>query len=241
MASNIDISLSAETRKELGKQVKSLRKKNLLPAVLYGQKIKNLALTLDFKEFKTIFKKTGESSLINLKIKDKKEPLLVLVHDFQKDPLSDQIIHVDFYKPDLQRKTKSLIPLKIKGHSPAVKNLGGTLIKNLYEIEVLALPMNIPHEIVVDISSLETLGSEIFVKELKVPNGVEILKNPEEAVVLIAAPARVEEDLERPIEEKVENVEGVVKEEEKEDEKDKEKGKKKETTVKGERGKEKNN
>jgi len=224
MVSNIDISLSAEPREKLGKQVRDLREQGFLPAVVYGSKTKNLALVLNFQEFESVFKEAGESSLINLKIKGEKEDLTVLVHDFQRHPLSGKIIHVDFYSPDLKKEVKTLIPLKFEGESLAIKSLGGTLIKNFHELEVKSLPTNIPHEIIVNIDSLETLGSEIFVKDLNIPEGAEILKDPKELIVLVAVPTRVEEELEKPIEEKVEEVEGVIKEgEEKEGEEDEDK------------------
>ncbi|MEA3453024.1 MAG: 50S ribosomal protein L25 [Patescibacteria group bacterium] len=224
MVSNIDISLSAEPREKLGAQVINLREQGLLPAVVYGSKTKNIALTLNSQEFEGVFKDAGESSLINLKIKGEKGDLIVLVHDIQKDPLSGKIIHVDFYSPDLKKAVKTLIPLRFEGESPAIKSLGGTLIKNFHELEVKSLPTNIPHEIIVNIDSLEELGSEIFIKDLTVPEGAEILKDPKELVALVAAPTRVEEELEKPIEEKVEEIEGVVKEgEETEEEKDQDK------------------
>ncbi len=207
MVSNIEISLSADLRKELGSQVKGLRDKGLIPGVVYGQKTKNLALTLDAKEFNKVFKQAGENSLINLKISGQKEDLPVLIHDIQKDPLTEAIVHIDFYRPNLEKAVKALIPLKIVGESLAVKNLGGTLVKKVSEIEVKALPMHLPSEIIVDISSLEKLGSEIFVRDLNLSQKVEILKGPDEVVVFIAAPSRVEEELEKPIEEKAEEVE----------------------------------
>jgi len=229
MVSNIKFSLSAEPREKLGKQVADLREQGLLPAVVYGPKTKNLTITLNFQEFQSVFKEAGESSLINLKIKGQKEELIVLVHDFQRHPLSGKIIHVDFYIPNLKKEAKTLVPLRFEGESLAIKSLGGTLIKNFYELEVKSLPTNIPHEIVVNIDLLETLGSEIFIKDLKIPEGTEILKDPEELVALVAVPARVEEELEKPIEEKVEEVEGVIKEgeekEEGEDENKKEESK----------------
>jgi len=227
MVSNIGIPLSAEPREKLRKQVKNLREEGLLPAVVYGSKTKNLVLVLNCREFEDVFKEAGESSLINLKIKGQKDGLTVLVHDFQRDPLSGKTIHVDFYSPDLKKHVKALVPLKFEGQSPAIKSSGGTLIKNFYELEVKTLPTNIPHEIIVNIDLLETLESEIFVKDLKVPEGAEILKDPKELVALVAVPARVEEELEKPIEEKVEEVEGVIKEGEEEEGK-KEDGEKKE-------------
>jgi len=226
MPSN-NISLSAEPREELGRRVKFLRNKELLPAVLYGQKTKNLAIVLDFKDFEKAFNQAGEQSLIDLEIKGQKESLPVLIHAIQRDVLTGKIIHVDFYRPDLAKKVKTLVPLKIEGESPALRNLGGTLIKNIHEVEVSALPMNIPHEFVVNIDCLETIGSEIFIKDLKVPEGVEILKDPEEVVVLIAAVSRVEEELEKPIEEKIQEIQGVVKEGENGEEKEGENGEEK--------------
>jgi len=224
MVSKNAILLSAQPREKLGKKVNSLRKNGLLPAVIYGQKIKNLPLVLDLKEFEKVFAQAGEHSLITLKIEGQKEELPVLIHSFQKDPVSDKIIHVDFYKPNLEKKVKASVPLRIEGESPAVKNLEGTLIKNFSELEVKALPMDIPDEIIVHINSLETLGSEIFIKDLKVPEGVEILKDPEEVVALVAGPSRVEEELKAPIEEKIEEVEGVIKEGEQKKEEEKEEG-----------------
>lgn len=207
MVFNIEISLSANLRKELGSRVSQLRKKGLLPAVVYGQKTKNLALTLDSKEFNRIFKQAGENSLINLKIGEQEQTLPVLIHSIQKNPLNEEIVHVDFYRPNLEKKAKALVPLKIVGESLAIKNLGGTLVKKVSEIEVKALPMHLPSEVIVDISSLDKLGSEIFVKDLHLPKEVEILKGADEVVVFVAAPARVEEELEKPIEEKPEEVE----------------------------------
>ena len=225
MVSNIGITLSAQSRTELGSRVKKIRKEGLIPAVVYGQKTKNFALSLDSKEFKKIFKEAGENSLINLKISDQKKDLPVLIHAVQKNPLNEEVIHVDFYRPNLEQAVKAFIPLKIIGESLAVKNLGGTLVKKVSEIEVKALPMHLPSEIIVDISSLKNLGNEIFVKELSLPEEVEVLKGPDEVVVFVAAPSRVEEELEKPIEEKIEEVEGVVKpgegeEAEKEEEKE---------------------
>ena len=217
MVFNIEISLSAKLRDELGSKVKELRKKGLIPAVVYGQKTKNLALTLDAKEFNRVFKQAGENSLINLEIDGQKQALPVLVHSIQKNPLTEAIIHIDFYRPNLEKTVKALIPIKIVGESLAIKNLGGTLVKKVSEIEVKALPMHLPNEIIVDISSLDKLGSEIFVKQLNLPKEVEILKGPDEVVVFVAAPARVEEELEKPIEEKIEEVEGVAEKEETEE------------------------
>ncbi len=212
MVSKIEISISADPREERGSKIRELRNKGLIPAVVYGRKIENIALSLDAKEFNKVFKTAGENSLINLKVTGKKEDLPVLIHDIQKDSLTENIIHVDFYRPNLEKAVKALIPLRLVGESLAVKNLGGTLVKKITEIEVKALPMHLPSEIVVDISSLDSLGSEIFVRDLEITEEIEVLKGPDEVVIFISAPSRVEEELKEPIEEKIEEVEGVIKE-----------------------------
>lgn len=201
------LTLSAKIRKDLGKKVKSLRKRGILPAVLYGPKIKTQSLEIDLKEFEKIYHETGESSLISLEIENKKTP--VLIHDVQKDPLTERPIHVDFYQPSLKEEIEVRVPLIFEGEAPAVKELGGTLVKNISEIEVKALPQNLPHEIKIDISKLKTFKDNILIKDLKLPEGVKILRNPEEILAFVAQPEKVEEELEKPIEEKVEEVEKI--------------------------------
>ena len=211
------LSLSAKIRKEFGKKVKVLRKKGILPGVLYGPKIETSPLEIDLKEFEKIYKEAGESSLISLEIDKKK--FLVLIHEVKLDPLTEKPIHVDFYQPSLEEKVTAEVPLVFEGEAPAVKDLGGTLVKNISEVEVKALPQNLPHEIKVNIDRLKTFEDSILIKDLIVSKEVKILKEPKEVVVAVSPPEKVEEELEKPIEEKVEEVEKV---EEKAEEKEKE-------------------
>jgi large subunit ribosomal protein L25 len=212
------LSLSAKIRKDLGKKVKNLRKKGILPAVLYGPKIKPQSLEINLKEFEKIYQEAGESSLISLEIDIKKWP--VLIHRVQCDSLTEKPIHVDFYHPSLKEEIEARVPLIFEGEAPAVKELGGTLVKNISEIEVKAIPTELPKEIKVDVSGLKTFGAHILVKDLVVPKGVKILRNPDEILAFVAPPEKVEEELVKPIEKKVEEVEKVEKErKEKEEEK----------------------
>jgi large subunit ribosomal protein L25 len=209
------INLSAKIRKELGKKVKNLRKKGILPGVLYGPKIESLSLEIDLKEFEKVYQAAGESSLISLEISQKK--FLVLIHAVEIDTLSQKPIHVDFYQPKLDEEITAEILLVFEGESLAVKDLGGTLVRNIHEVEVKALPQNLPHEIKVNIEKLKTFEDNILIKDLVLPKEVKILKEPEEIVALVASPEKIEEELEKPVEEKVEEVEKV--EEKKEEEK----------------------
>jgi large subunit ribosomal protein L25 len=195
----------------------TLRQKGVLPAILYGQKIKNLSLQTDAKEFEKIYQLAGASSLISLEVG--KEKFSVLIHNVQRDPLSNDFIHADFYQPSLTEETEAKIPLVFEGEPLAVKELGGTLVKNIQEIEVKALPQNLPHEIVVDIEVLKTFDDNILIKDLKVQEGVKILKDPGEIVAAVKRVEKVEEELQKPVEEKVEEVEKAG-EKEKEDKKE---------------------
>ena len=219
------ILISAKIRGITGKKVKALREKGVLAAVLYGPKIKNLNLEVDAKEFEKIYSQAGESSLINLQIQgparnamsdtvadEAKKENIVLIHEIQNDSLTGKAIHVDFYQPDLDKEVEVAVPLIFEGEAPAVKDLGGTLVKNISEVEIKALPQKLPHEIRVNVENLKTFEDRILIKDLELPSGVKILKNPQEIVVSLARPGKVEEELEKPIEEKVEEVEKIEKE-----------------------------
>lgn len=209
--------LLAQKREVIGSKVAKLRDKELLPAVLYGPRVKNQAVQVNEKEFSEIFKEAGESSLIALKIGE--ESFQVLIHNIQKDPLTGKFLHIDFYQPILTEKTEASISLVFEGESLACKELGGTLVKNIQEVEVKALPENLPREIKVNIEKLKTFEDSILIKDLIIPKDVEILKDAEEVVALVTPVEDVEKELEQPITENVEDVEVETKEEDKKEEK----------------------
>jgi large subunit ribosomal protein L25 len=209
------IKLSAKIRKEKGRKTGALREASRIPAVIYGHKIKNSIVDVDYKEFQKVYSKTGTNSLIELDVDGEKK--LVLVHDYQKNPVTDEFIHIDFFETSAKEEVEVKIPLVFEGTSLAVKDLGGTLIKHISELHVKALPQNLPHEIKVSIETLNTFGDHIMVKDLVLPKDVKVLVKPEEIVVSVAQPAKVEEELAKEIEEKVEDVEKVVKEKKTED------------------------
>ncbi len=203
------LTLSAKIRKDLKKKVKKLREKEILPAILYGPKIKNIPLEINLKEFEKTEKETGESSFILLKVGDKNYQ--VLIKEIQRDQITGKPIHVDFYQPSLKEEIEVIVPLIFEGEAPAVKELGGTLVKNISELKIKALPKKLPHEIRVNIESLKTFEDHILIKNLKLPEGVKVLRGPEEIVVSVLPPEKVEEELAKPLEEKIEEVEKIEK------------------------------
>lgn len=206
------ISLSAKIRKDFGKKTKLLKNAEKIPAVVYGPGVKNFSLEIDYKDFQKVFKTAGESSLIELNVEGEKDKKPVLIHEIQKDPVSDKIIHVDFFQASLKEEVEATVPLVFEGESLAEKELGGTLVKNITEVEVKALPQNLPHEIKVSIDVLKTFEDQILIKDLVLPANVKIMKKPEEIIASVAKIENVEEELEKPIEENVENVEKIEKE-----------------------------
>ncbi len=180
-------------------------KEGFIPAVLYGEGIKeNKLLKVPQKEFNKVFKEAGESSLVSLNLA--KEKFQVLIHQTSLDPLTDEVIHIDFFKPSTKKKVTAEIGIVFEGESPAVKDLGGHLLKEIQTIEIKGLVQNLPKEIKVDISSLENFDDKILVKDLNVPEEVEILRDEEDLVVLVSRP-REEEEEEPLAEEEAEEIE----------------------------------
>jgi len=204
--------LQVQKREILGKRVESLRNQGFIPAELYGHGFENIHLTVPAKEFLKLFKEAGESTIVNLSLENKKLP--VLIHDVSVDPLSDQIINIDFYQVKMDEKITTSVPLEFVGVSPAVKEKDGVLIKAVQEIEVEALPADLPHNIKVDISQLSDIGMNIQIKDLKINKKVKVLADPETVVATVTEPVK-EEVVEKPITVEEVKVEG---EEEKEGE-----------------------
>ncbi len=204
----ITLKAKKRTEEKLGK----IRKDGLVPAVLYGPKIKNLTIQVDLKEFKKAHKEAGESSMFFLDIADEKEKYSVLIREVQYEVLTGKPSHIDFYQPALKEEVEVLVPLILEGEAPVVKNLSGTLVMGVSEIKVKALPHNLPKEIIVNIDRLEAFEDNILIQDLKVSKDIKILKEPDEVVISISAPGKVEEEIkteEKPEEEE----EGEAKEE----------------------------
>lgn len=184
--------LTANIRTIFGRKTKQLRNKGIIPANIFGKKIKSLAIELEKSGLLDTMRKAGETGLIHLKIKgdDKVHP--VLVSGYAQHPVTDEMLHVDFHEVDLKQKTTATVPLKTVGESEAVKG-GMVLVMFKNEIEVEALPTDLPDVIEVDISGLTEVGSSIHAKDLKVDRSKVTLDiEDEEMIVTIQEPAKEE-------------------------------------------------
>lgn len=205
------IAIQAATRQVSGKQVKTLRNAGKLPAVLYGHNVKTTQIEISEKDFAKAFKAAGESTLVNLSVDGKSQQ--VLIHEVQHHYLNGQPIHVDFYAVNMTEKLKVNVPLHFIGEAPAVKALGGTLVKNLSEVEVECLPGDLPQYFEIDITTLNTFEDAIRVADIKAGSKVTILAPADDMIANVSAPRSEEEmkALDEAVTEDVNKVEGVVK------------------------------
>lgn len=209
------VKLKAKVREVFGRKTKKGRKDGMVPAVVYGHGTKNKSIWIDALEFSKLLKKSGESTMIELGVDGEKSGRNVIIYEIQTDPISGENVHADFFQVKMDEEIEKEVELNFVGEAPAVKELGGNLVKNMDQINVKCLPADLPSEIKVDISSLKTFEDHIYVKDLQVSDKVKFDIDPETVVALVEAP-RSEEELES-LEEKVDadvsKVEGVEKEE----------------------------
>lgn len=201
------LTLNATTRTITGKQVKQLRNEKKLPAVIYGKNEKNRDITIDAGEFEKVFRKAGESTLVDLVV-DGADSFKVLIQDVQRDPLLDRLTHADLRQVNMKEKLTLKVQLKFVGEAPAIKELGAILVRNLDEIEVTCLPTDLVHEIEVSLLPLKNFNDTIRVKDLVVPKGIEIKRRPEDIIVIANEPMS-EEELKALEEKPVEDVTAV--------------------------------
>jgi large subunit ribosomal protein L25 len=182
---NKTISLTTEPRTTVGHKVKHLRTEGKLPATVYGKGFESVNVSVSTDMFKKTYAEAGETHLVTLSIDTTKVP--VLIHMVQKHPVTRELLHVEFLKVNLKEKMKTSIPVVLEGEAPAMTQGIGTLIQVLQEIEIEALPTEIPESLVVNVETLDVVDSEKTVKDLVVPAGVTVLTDPNETVVKIGA------------------------------------------------------
>ncbi len=175
-------SLSAEPRKITGKQVKKLRRDGLLPANVYGKDIKSQSLQLPLTDFIKVFEEAGETGVVDLKVGSDTIPVLIhaLQTDYRRTPL-----HADFFKVNLKEKVTAMVPVEITGEPKAVTDQIGLLMEITKEIEVEALPTDLPENVPLNVEGLAQIDDQITVGDLKSPDTITILSDPNLVIVKI--------------------------------------------------------
>lgn len=175
----------------------TLRKAGKIPAVFYGSKQKSTPIAVSTRDFEKVWKRAGKHTIVSLKSGN--EEIQALLHAVDKHPVTGAPRHADFYVFEKGKKLRIKIPIEFVGVSPAVRDLGGVLLKVMRILEVEAEPKSLPHTIAVNISKLIDLKSQLLAKDVELPEGVTLITNPSEVVVAIAE-AKEEEEEEKPVE-----------------------------------------
>lgn len=172
-------------RDVLGRKVKKLRATGQIPASIFGKKVESSSVSIALDQFTKVYKDAGETGLVELTVGGSVRP--VLIHHVQKDPVTSAILNIEFHQVDLKAKVHANVPLVTIGESPAVTQKKGVVLNILDEIEVEALPMDLPEKIEVDVSTLSEVNAEVKVSDLKIPTGVTVLSDGALTVVKIGS------------------------------------------------------
>ena len=175
--------LTAETRQP-DLKASQVRANEMVPASLYGHNVEPVAVSLPAAEFNKVFQKAGRSSLVEITLGDTKKA--VLFKEPQYHPINGEVMHIDLFAVNMTETIKADIPLVFENEAPALASGEATLVTNKDQLEVECLPSKLPHDLKVDLSSLANIDDAIYVKDVKLPEGVEVLNDPEEIIVLVA-------------------------------------------------------
>ena len=188
------ITLEAEQRTVLGKKVKALRREGKLPAVIYGKGVDPLPITLDARDVRITLAEIGANTLITIKIDG--EDHLALVRDLQREVISRGLLHVDFQAVSLEESISTTVPVAVEGEAPAVSEYNALLVTELEELEIEAKAKDLPDRITVDVTGLTEIGDNILIRDLMISGDVRILNDPDEIVIVVAAPTVLEIEIE---------------------------------------------
>lgn len=182
------VELKVTPREVFGKKVRALRREGITPASIYGNKIESQAVQAPSDELLRVLRAAGRSEIVYITL-DGGDARPTFVHDIQRNPITDVILHVDFLQIDLSKKLKIEVPLHIEGTPPAVETYQGILVQSLDHVTVETLPISVPSYIVADVSSLEEIDSALHVSDLTLPEGVEMVTDGEQLIAKVAPPA----------------------------------------------------
>ena len=203
-----DLTLPVANRDVLGKKTRFLRRQQITPVHLFGHNLKSLALQCDTTQLQHIVARAGRTKLINLEIENEKLPRSVFIREIQRDQITEQLLHVDFYQVRKEEKIAVDVPIILVGEAPAMKEKGRLLTHGITSLSIECLPGNVPPQIEVDLSPLEDLEQAIHVRDIALSPDITVNTDSEQLVVKISE-ARVEK-VEEVVEEVVAEVEAEV-------------------------------
>lgn len=193
MTDAAELILQTESREVLGKNVKRLRREDIVPGNLYGRGQESRAIQAPLAEIRRVFSAVDRNAVVSMSIDGASDTIPVVLRDIQRHPVSRSLLHLDFYQVDLTRPIHSEARLVLIGESEAV-SMGGTVVQSLEAIMLEALPTEMPSVLEVDITVLEDFGHSVLVRDLTLPAGVTALTDDAVAVATALAPRVTEEE-----------------------------------------------
>ena len=198
-----------------GKKVRFLRREGMVPVHLYGRGVDSQALQVEAATLRRVITSAGANVPVKVNIDGRDGEEICFIRDAQRHPVSEDLLHVDFYRVDVDRLVRAEVPVIMDGEAPAVRNLDGVLLQSFNSLEVEALPLDMPEAFHVDVSGLEDFEAAVRIGDIQIAREVTILRDDQEVIARVAAP-RIEEEEEEVVEELEEGVEGEAAEGEEE-------------------------
>jgi large subunit ribosomal protein L25 len=190
----MDLELTLDPREAHGKANKRLRREGIVPGIVFGKGEESTPVQVDAKAFETLFRRAGRTSVVNMRVPGRSGTTSGIIKSVQRNPLSGNALHVDFFVVNLTQEMEIDVPLVFHGEAPAVEETGGTLLHNLSSVHVKALPTDIPHEIAVDVSVLKSLDVAIHVRDLSFNRDLVHVLTDGDTLVATVVPPRIEEE-----------------------------------------------
>ncbi|HEU5324995.1 MAG TPA: 50S ribosomal protein L25 [Candidatus Limnocylindria bacterium] len=188
----MDLELTLEAREAQGKANKRLRRAGMVPGVVFGKGEDSVPVQVEAKTFETLYRSAGRTSVVKFRLPGASRAKSGIIKSVQRHPLTGSALHVDYFLVNLRQEMEIEVPIVYTGEAPAVELTGGTLLHNLSSVVVRALPNDIPHELSIDVSSLQTLDDAIKVADLPIDTEkVHFVTDPE-TVIATVVPPRVE-------------------------------------------------
>lgn len=197
------LELEAQKRTVLGSKVKHLRQQGWVPGVIYGHGFESLPLRFDERDLRAVLPHIGSSQLIDIEIDGQEEAASALLREVQRDAITGDLLHVDFYRVRMTESITAEVPLLATGESPVVEQKEGIMLHGVSEIEVECLPDDLVDAIEVDLSELTEVGQAISVRDLAVPAGINVLTEPDEMIARLVPLEEVELEEPAPEEEEL--------------------------------------
>ena len=180
-------------REVTGKKVKNLRKQGYVPVHFYGRDVESLALQVELKPLRKVIAAAGANVPIKVTIEGRDAEDICFLREAQRHPVSEELLHIDFYRVDVTRMVRAEVPVILDGEAPAVRNMGGVLLQPLSTLEVEALPLDMPASFQIDVTGLEDFEGAVRIGDIHLSEGVTILREDDEVLARVSAP-RVEDE-----------------------------------------------